>query len=74
MAGLGGRTEFDDLEDELLRWATEWDEADAACMQLLAYIKLARLKGEKIALLTRIAMGGCKRNQDLRFHVEHHRS
>ena len=30
MANLGGRDEFEDLEEENMRWATEWDEADDA--------------------------------------------
>ena len=57
MAGLGARTEFDDLEDELLKWVTEWDEANDALYVVAraSYIKLARLKREKMALLTRIA-------------------
>ena len=42
-------------------------------MQLPAHIKLARLKREKIALLTRIATGGRERNRDRRSHAEHHR-
>ena len=28
VAGQVPRTDFDDLEDELLKWATEWDEGD----------------------------------------------
>ena len=38
-------------------------------MQLPAYIKLARLKREKIALLRRIDTGGRKRNRDQRSHA-----
>ena len=72
MAGLGGRTAFDDLEDELLRCATVLDQADDA-LHAPVYIKLARLKREKIALLTRINTGGHKRNRDQISHAEHHK-
>ena len=30
MDGLFDRTAFDNLEDEVLKWASEWDEADDA--------------------------------------------
>ena len=55
MAGLGARTEFDDSEDELLSWATDWDEGDDAVYAApkASITKLARLRREKIALLTR---------------------
>ena len=43
------------------------------CNTLLAYIKLARLKRENIALLRSIDTGGHKRNRDQRYHAEHHR-
>ena len=55
MAGLGGRTQFDNLEDESLKWTTEWEFCNNAMYAAAkaSIIKLARLNREKIALLTR---------------------
>ena len=64
MAGLEGRTQFDDLEDELLKWTTEWDFGDDA---IYAAAKAARLNRQKIALLTRYPR---KRRRPLRSHAE----
>ena len=74
MADLGDRNEYEGLEDEVLKWATEWDEADDAVYAAAraSYMKLARLKREKIALQTRLATGGRKRRRPQRTHAEHH--
>ena len=49
MANLGGRDEFEGLEEENMRWATEWDEADDAIHAdaRRIYLKLAKIRREK---------------------------
>ena len=75
MEGLDDRTPFDDLEDEVQKWATEWDESDDALYAAAkaSMKKLARLKREKIALQKRLESGGRKRRRLQRPHAEHHK-
>ena len=65
MANLGGRDEFEDLEEENMRWATEWDEADDAIHAdaRRIYLKLAKIRREKRKLLESVHKGGRKRKQ-----------
>ena len=74
MEGLFERTAFDDLEDEVLKWALEWDQADDAVYAAAkaSMIKLARLRKEQIALQSRLLTGGRKRPRPQRSHAEHH--
>ena len=65
MANLGARDEFEAMEDENLRWATEWDEVDdmiyAAARR--EYIKRARVRRERKKLVQKLATGGRKRKK-----------
>ena len=74
MDGREDRTEFDDLEDELLKWVTEWDEADEAVYAAAkaSMIKLAKLKLEQLELESRLNSGGRKRRRKQRSHASHH--
>ena len=65
MANLGGRDEFEDLEEENMRWATEWDEADDAIHAdaRRIYLKLAKIRREKRKLIESVHKGGRKRKQ-----------
>ena len=56
MAGGGRRTQFDELEDEVLGWCTEWDDADEAVYVAAktSMLELAELKLELEELRTRL--------------------
>ena len=75
MADLGATDAFESLEDEYAKWATGWDEADDAiyAASRKAWLKLARIKREKIALLKRLNTGGRIRKRPQRSHAEHHK-
>lgn len=53
MANLGARNEFEAMEDDNLRWATERDEVDDTIYAVAqrAYLKLARMRREKKELV-----------------------
>ena len=74
MGDQGPRTEFDELEDELLKWITEWDEADDAVYAAAkaSMIKLAKLKLELEELRTRLNTGGRQPKRLKRSHASHH--
>ena len=59
--------------DGLRNWTRTTTPHKTPYMHLPAYIKLARLKREKTALLTRTDAGGRKCNRIQRSHAEHHR-
>lgn len=75
MADLGATDAFESLEDEYAKWATGWDEADDAIYAAArkAWLKLARIKREKLELLERLATGGRNRRRPQRSHAEHHK-
>ena len=74
MADLGAIDSFETLEDEYADWATAWDEADDALYAAARkeYVKLARIKRVKFALLERIATGGRTRKRKKRTNAWHH--
>ena len=71
MADLGAIDSFETLKDEYADWATAWDEADDA-LYTYEYVKLARIKREKLAFLERIATGGRTRKRKKRTNAWHH--
>ena len=75
MADLGAFDAFESLEDEYAKWATGWDEADDAIYAAAkkAWLKLVRVKREKLFLLERLATGGRTRKRPQRTHAEHHK-
>ena len=74
MAGGGRRTQFDELEDEVLRWCTEWDDADEAVYVAAktSMLELAELKLELEELRTRLHTGGREPKRRQRTHAAHH--
>ena len=75
MEGMDDRTPFDELEDEVQRWATEWDESDDA-LYIAAKASMRKLRGlkrEKLALQTRLETGGRRRRRSQRSHEDHHK-
>ena len=60
MANVGGRDEFEDLEEENMRRATEWDEGANASHATArqTFHKLAKIRKEKRKLLESVHKGG----------------
>ena len=65
MANLGARDEFEAMEEDTMRWATQWDEVDdmiyAAARR--EYIQRARVRREKKKLVQKLARGGRRRKK-----------
>ena len=74
MDGDESTDEFEELEEELLRWIQELDEGDDAIYAAAraSTQKLAELKEELAILRSRLLTGGRKRKKLQRSHAEHH--
>ena len=74
MDGDESTDEFEELEEELLRWIQEIDEGDDALYAAAraSTKKLKELKEKLARLRSRLLTGGRKRKKPQRSHAEHH--